>query len=143
MPVSTCFAASGENVPSAFALNWMNTWFQISMQRDEPELTRARPAASSSEGSRLTLISEQGPQGPVSPIIQKLSFLPPLTMWTAGSSPAFLNRPAQTSWASWSNSEGSPAALSGRYTVAKMRFGGTPQTFVTSSQPHSSDSFLK
>jgi len=23
MPVSTCFAASGENVPSAFALNWM------------------------------------------------------------------------------------------------------------------------
>ena len=33
MPVSTCFAASGAKVPSAFALNWMKTWFQISMQR--------------------------------------------------------------------------------------------------------------
>ena len=33
MPVSTCFAGSGENVPSGFALNWMKTRFQISMQR--------------------------------------------------------------------------------------------------------------
>ena len=31
--------------------------------------------------------SEHGPHGPVSPIIQKLSFLLPLTMCTAGSSP--------------------------------------------------------
>ena len=32
-----------------------------------------RPAASSSDGRRLKWISEHGPQGPVSPIIQKLS----------------------------------------------------------------------
>ena len=113
MPVSTCFAARGENVPSAFALNWMKTWFQISMQRDEPEFTSARPAASSSEGRRFRFISEQGPQGPVSPIIQKLSFLPPLTMWTAGSSPALRKSPDQMSNASWSNSDGSPFDLSG------------------------------
>ena len=39
MPVSTCFAGSGENVPSGFALNWMKTRFQISMQRASPVLT--------------------------------------------------------------------------------------------------------
>ncbi len=91
----------------------------------------------------MTLISEQGPQGPVSPIIQKLSFLPPFTTWTFGSSPAFLKMPAQMSAASLSKSDGSPFALSGEYTVANIRFGGMPQTSVTSSQPHSSDSFLK
>src|SRR5476651_1047726 len=36
MPVSTCFAGSGENVPSGLALNWMKTRFQISMQRASP-----------------------------------------------------------------------------------------------------------
>jgi len=97
MPVSTCFAASGENVPSAFALNWMKTWFQISMQRGEPEFTSWRPAASSLSGRRLKWISEHGPQGPVSPIIQKLSFLLPWTMWTFGSRPARVKIPAQIS----------------------------------------------
>ena len=41
MPVSTCLAGSGENVPSGFALNWMKTRFQISMQRASPLLTSA------------------------------------------------------------------------------------------------------
>ena len=54
-----------------------------------------------------------------------------------------MKMPAQMSCASWSNSEGSPFALSGEYTVAKIRFGGMPQALVTSSQPHPSDSFLK
>jgi hypothetical protein len=121
----------------------MKTWFQISMQRAEPALTSRRPSASSSEASRLTLISEQGPQGPVSPIIQKLSFLPPRTMWISGSSPACLKMPVQMSNASWSKTEGSPFAVSGAYTVANIRRAGTPQTFVTSSQPQPSDSFLK
>ncbi len=97
MPVSTCFAARGEKVPSWLALNWMKTWFQISMQRGELALTSVRPLASSSEGIRFRWISEQGPQGPVSPIIQKLSFLPPRTMWTSGSSPAARKRPFQMS----------------------------------------------
>ena len=143
IPVSTCLAASGEKVPSAFALNWMKTWFQISMQRGEPALTSFRPSASPSEARRLTLISEQGPQGPVSPIIQKLSFFEPRTMWVSGSRPAFLKMPAQMSCASLSNSEGSPFSLSGEYTVAKILFGGTPHTLVTSSQPQARDSFLK
>ncbi len=33
MPVSTCWAGRGVKVPSGLALNWMKTWFQISMQR--------------------------------------------------------------------------------------------------------------
>ena len=86
MPVSTCFAGSGENVPSGFALNWMKTRFQISMQRASPLLT-SEPLVSP-PGVRSTWISEHGPHGPVSPIIQKLSFLPPVQMWTLGSSPA-------------------------------------------------------
>jgi hypothetical protein len=48
-------------------------------------------------GVRSTWISLHGPQGPVSPIIQKLSFLPPLTMWTLGSRPAAVNLAAQKS----------------------------------------------
>jgi hypothetical protein len=64
-------------------------------------------------------------------------------MWTAGSRPAFLKMPLQISNASLSNSDGSPLEVSGRYTVAKILFSGIPQTFVTSSHPHSSDSLLK
>jgi len=48
------------------------------------EFTPLRPSTSSSEGSRLKWISEHGPQGSVSPIIQKLSFLLPWTMWMGG-----------------------------------------------------------
>ena len=51
--------------------------------------------------------------------------------------------PAQISNASVSKSDGSPFDLSGEYTVAKIRFGGIPQSFVISSHPHSSDSLLK
>src|SRR5450432_4178187 len=56
----------------------MKTRFQISMQRGSPALTsepRVSPA-----GVRSTCSSEQGPHGPVSPIIQKLSFRFPGTM---------------------------------------------------------------
>jgi hypothetical protein len=84
-----------EKVPSALALNWMKTRFQISMQRASPLLTSEPPV--SPAGVRSTWISEQGPQGPVSPIIQKLSFLLPLTMWTLGSRPAAVNLAAQKS----------------------------------------------
>ena len=75
MPVSTFFAGSGENVPSGFALNSMKTRFQISMHSGDPALT-SDPAVSPF-GVRSMCSSEHGPQGPVSPIIQKLSFLFP------------------------------------------------------------------
>src|SRR6185503_8942756 len=116
MPVSTCFAGNGENVPSGFALNWMNTKFQISMHRESPLLTRL-PCVSPL-GVRSTCNSLHGPHGPVSPIIQKLSFLLPLTMWTFGSRPTLRNFSAQKFHASWSNSLGSFFDLSGEYTVA-------------------------
>ena len=64
----------------------MKTRFQISMQRGSPAFT-SEPCVSPA-GVRSTWNSEHGPHGPVSPIIQKLSFLFPLTMCTAGSSPA-------------------------------------------------------
>src|SRR6478609_5102171 len=111
MPVSTCCEGRVEKVPSGFALYWMNTLFQISMHCAEVPLTSLPPV--SPAGVRSTCSSVQGPQGPVSPIIQKLSFLLPFTMCTAGSSPTERNFSAQMSHASWSNSEGSPFDLSG------------------------------
>ena len=95
MPVSTCRAGSSPNVPSGFALNWMKTWFQISMHSAVPWFTSSPRV--SPDGVRSTWISEQGPHGPVSPIIQKLSFLPPLTMCTAGSRPSRRKMSAQMS----------------------------------------------
>ena len=76
MPVSTCFAASGFRLPSGCALYWMKTRFQISITRGSSWLTSAAPGTSarSASGRRSMWISEHGPQGPVSPIIQKLSF---------------------------------------------------------------------
>ena len=93
MPVSIFLLLSGSNVPSGRALNCMNTRFQISMQRGEPALTSAPPV--SPFGVRSMWISEQGPQGPVSPIIQKLSFLPHFFMCVSGSSPHLLKTPTQ------------------------------------------------
>src|SRR5437763_6298502 len=58
----------------------MNTRFQISMQRESFRFTSAPRV--SPFGVRSTCSSEQGPHGPVSPIIQKLSFFPPCTIWT-------------------------------------------------------------
>ena len=57
-----------------FALNWMKTKFQISMQRGSFLFTSA-PRVSPS-GVRSMCTSEHGPHGPVSPIIQKLSAFP-------------------------------------------------------------------
>ena len=95
MPVSTCLAGRGEKVPSGLALNWMKTRFQISMQRASPLLTS--DAFGVAGGSQVNMNFLHGPQGPVSPIIQKLSFLLPWTMWTFGSRPAAVNLAAQKS----------------------------------------------
>src|ERR1700679_3363984 len=100
----------------------MKTRFQISMQRASPLFT-SEPLVSPA-GVRSTCNSEHGPHGPVSPIIQKLSFLLPLTICTAGSRPTLRNFSAQKFQASWSKSLGSFFALSGEYTVAYKRSGG-------------------
>src|SRR5437870_11503312 len=71
MPVSTWRWGSGVNEPSGFALNWMKTRFQISMQPGSSLFTSV-PRVSPSD-VRSTCTSEHGPHGPVSPIIQKLS----------------------------------------------------------------------
>src|SRR5664280_3145758 len=83
IPVSTCLAGNGENQPLGFALNWMKTRFQISMQRASPLFTKL-PLVSPA-GVRSTWSSEHGPHGPVSPIIQKLSLRLPGTMCVNGS----------------------------------------------------------
>jgi hypothetical protein len=76
MPVSTCLAGRGVSLPSGPRLNWINTRFQISITRASSALTRSPPFLS---GVRSMWISLHGPQGPLSPISQKLSFLLPRT----------------------------------------------------------------
>src|SRR3954465_11022684 len=91
----------------------MKTRFQISMQRASPALTSAPWV--SPDGVRSTCSSEQGPHGPVSPIIQKLSFLLPGTIWILGSRPAAANFLAQYIADSWSAiSNGEALGLGGR-----------------------------
>ncbi len=83
MPVSMQGAGRGLSVPVASRSYCMNTRFQISSQRSHSHSTprHCRPAASSAQGSASPWwkwISEQGPQGPVSPMAQKLSLAPEL-----------------------------------------------------------------
>ena len=67
----------------------MKTRFQISSQRSQSQATprHFRPACSSAQGMSSPWkkwISEQGPQGPVSPMAQKLSLAPSLWIRSAG-----------------------------------------------------------
>lgn len=61
-------------VPLFYLLNWINTRFQISSTLGSSMLTRCE---ASLPPMRSQWISLQGPQGPVSPISQKLSFMLP------------------------------------------------------------------
>ena len=83
MPVSTHLAGSSSRVPSDLRLYCMKTLFQISMTWGVPALIMSgvQPL-----GVRSKWISEQGPQGPVSPISQKLSFSPKRRMWLGSTS---------------------------------------------------------
>src|ERR1700740_2075325 len=78
MPVSTCREGSGSSEPSFSRLNWLNTLFQISITCGSSPLTSVLPGTFflASSLRQSTCISVQGPQGPVSPISQKLSFFP-------------------------------------------------------------------
>ena len=88
MPVSMLRAGSGSRWPSAMRWYCMNTRFQISITCGSDWFTRSRPGmpeAAFSSAVRMSMwISEQGPQGPVSPISQKLSCLLPRRMWSSG-----------------------------------------------------------
>ena len=76
-----------------------------------------------------TKISLHGPQGPVSPMAQKLSFSPQRRTRSGGNPDSRTQRSA--------------ASSSSRNTVAKRFAGGNPQTPVTSSQADSIASALK
>src|SRR5678815_5657499 len=78
IPVSTCFAGNGSRLPSFNRLNCINTLFQISITCGWSLFTSsfASCCLRSLSVRQSTCISVQGPQGPVSPISQKLSFLP-------------------------------------------------------------------
>ncbi len=133
IPVSMEGAGSGCSSPSASRSNCMNTRFQIS--RNSP----ASPASSNSSrvtsvprrpsGRRSKWISEQGPQGPVSAICQKLSLSP---------------RPKMRSSFTPAISRHSPRASSSVWcTVTQRRSAGMPYSTVSSSQAKRMASRLK
>src|SRR5690554_6660079 len=67
----------GVMFPFSSRLYCINTKFQISNQRSQSHSPIAQTSASHFLSSPLSIrISLQGPQGPVSPIDQKLSFSP-------------------------------------------------------------------
>ncbi len=79
IPVSIDGAASGEVSPFELRLNCMKTRFHISMKRSE-----SRSSLLTGPEPKSHIISEHGPQGPVSPIAQKLSFSSRRKMRSAG-----------------------------------------------------------
>src|SRR3989338_7745793 len=80
IPVSMLGLGRGVNLPFRSLLYCMNTRFHISrnLSQSQPTLQVFLPQPTSSPWSMI--ISEHGPHGPVSPIAQKLSFSPSLTM---------------------------------------------------------------
>ena len=81
MPVSTDGLGSGRRARSGSCSNCMKTRFQISIQRSQSQAGpwQGRPAAASAQGRSSPWwkwISLHGPQGPVSPMAQKLSLSP-------------------------------------------------------------------
>ena len=119
----------------------MNTRFHSSMKRSLPALTpisRLAPSVGSLPGPpRSMWISVQGPQGPVSPISQKLSRRSKRRTWLGSTSVSSSHR------RSASSSAGSPSASSPPKTVTHKRSFGRPQTSVRSSQAHGMASALK
>ena len=102
MPVSTDGLGSGRRSSCRRTCsNCMNTRFQISTQRSQSQAGpwHLRPAASSAQGMSSPWwkwISLHGPQGPVSPIAQKLS-LSPSEMTRSSPTPATFCQSARAS----------------------------------------------
>ena len=82
-PVSMEGRGSGVRVPSAAWSNCMKTRFQNSMKRS-PAGSASGPPSGPYSAPRSMCSSEQGPQGPVSPICQKLSASPRRWMRSSG-----------------------------------------------------------
>ncbi len=80
IPVSICLSGNDSKDPLAFLLYCMKTKFQISTTCGWSAFTNDFPStfAFSSAERISTWISLHGPQGPWSPISQKLSFLFPI-----------------------------------------------------------------
>ena len=73
MPVSIPVCCKGLSVPSAWRSNCMNTLFHTSKKRSHPQGTLQSALPQPNPGPRSKNISVHGPQGPTSPICQKLS----------------------------------------------------------------------
>ena len=115
----------------------MNTLFQISITCGWSLFTKVFPSikARSASGRKSICISEHGPQGPVSPISQKLSFLFPFKILSS-----VMNN-FQLSKASWSKAK--PSFASPSKTVTYNLSLGNLYTSTNNSQAHSMASFLK
>src|SRR5689334_2454946 len=72
IPVSIFLLGSGFNFPSAERSNCVKTWFQISRYRSQSHAGPHVGLPQLHSAPRSQRISEQGPQGPVGPIVQKL-----------------------------------------------------------------------
>ncbi len=105
------------------------------MTRASPALTSGPPDLS---GVRSMWISEHGPHGPVSPIIQKLSFLPKRCTCDGSMSVTSVHRLAASSSGSNRTADAVPLAsmVSPPKTVACRRDLSRPQTLVSSSHAH-------
>ena len=100
MPVSMLGLGRGVRTPSAVRLYCMKTRFQISRYRSHSHLPMPQSGPQDMASPWSMRISEQGPQGPVSPMDQKLSFSPMPTMREGGSPEIFSQRRAASS-SSW------------------------------------------
>ncbi len=86
IPVSMEGFGNGVIAPDSSRLNCMNTRFHSSRKRSQSQPTAQSGRSQPCSGPRSMWISEQGPQGPVSPMAQKLSASPRRTILPAGKS---------------------------------------------------------
>ena len=129
-PVSTLANRSGSSSPDARRWYSMNTpAFQISMYR--PAVSNSPPGryAGPFAGPVSKNTSVDGPHGPVSPAVQKLSS-PSQTMWSRGT-------PARSHAAALTSSGGTPRPSSPENTVTYSWPGAKPNPSVSRSQASS------
>src|SRR3990172_6763249 len=84
IPVSILGFGNGVSLPLASLLYCMNTRFHTSINLSQSHSTLHSGLPHPIPSPWSMCISEQGPHGPVSPILQKLSFSPSLTILLAG-----------------------------------------------------------
>ncbi|CAB4912516.1 unannotated protein [freshwater metagenome] len=126
-PVSTLRVGRSLSSPDSPRKCWVNTRFQISTNRFSAS-SFAGPPSGPCSGPKSKKISVEGPQGPVSPISQKLSLS---SRWILlGSRPTTsVQMPSASSSVTWH--------------VTQRRSPSMPRTSVTNSQAHGIASALK